>query len=91
MKFPKPQMCRDKKYLAWLRTQPCCICGAGNTVAHHTSTGGIGLKGSDLLAIPLCPPCHDMIHRHYGKGTLWTEEQLQRIINNLQQKYRMAK
>ena len=50
---------RDAKYLAYVRTHPCCQCGYTNYVhAHHTTTGGMSLKGSDYETIPLCPVCH---------------------------------
>lgn len=52
---------RSKKFLAYVRTLPCCICGRTETVvAHHVEGGGVGMKCSDALAIPLC------FHHHVG-------------------------
>lgn len=51
---PKPSTPRDPKYLAWIRKQRSCISGAlPPCEAHHTSTGGMGIKGSDYEAVPL--------------------------------------
>jgi hypothetical protein len=54
---------RDTKRLAWLRTQPCVICGAVNTEACHIRVGSIGHgkrdtgmaeKPSDKWTVSLC-------------------------------------
>jgi hypothetical protein len=57
----------DRKYLIWLRKQPCCVPGepCGKPVeAHHLTGAGMGLRGKDADAIPLCRvhhrACHDM-------------------------------
>lgn len=50
------------KYLAWVRTQPCCCCGA-ESQAHHIigkGDGCMGGKSPDYWAIPLCA------HHHTG-------------------------
>ncbi len=53
---------RNPRYLAWIRTQPCVVCGARRGIeASHTGPRGIGQKSSDLSAIPLC-------HRHHRSG-----------------------
>lgn len=50
---------RDWKYRAWIRSLPCCVCGAELYVeAAHTGDHGISQKASDYRAIPLCPPHH---------------------------------
>jgi len=59
---------RNPRYLAWIRTQPCCICGSPKTVeASHTGPHGIGQKSPDSSAIPLCARHHrtgyDSYHR----------------------------
>jgi hypothetical protein len=54
---------RDPAYLKWIRTQPCVLCGPRiNIDAHHTESGGTGIKGSDYSCVPLCPACHFYIH-----------------------------
>jgi hypothetical protein len=62
----KPQ--RSPRYLAWIRTQPCCVCGSKKFVeASHTGPHGIGQKSPDSSAIPLCAKHHrtgtDSYHR----------------------------
>jgi hypothetical protein len=61
----------DEQYLAWLRSQPCCICGADGSDAAHLRMGsvndgkrstGMGEKSSDKWAVPLCRRHHDMQH-----------------------------
>src|SRR5689334_23277870 len=62
----KPQ--RNPRYLAWIRTQPCCVCGSTRGIeASHTGPHGLGRKSSDSSAIPLCARHHrtgvDSYHR----------------------------
>jgi len=62
----KPQ--RNFRYLAWIRTQPCCVCGSTRGIeASHTGPHGIGQKSPDSSAIPLCAKHHrtgpDSYHR----------------------------
>jgi hypothetical protein len=59
---------RNPAYLAWIRTQPCVICGrTGWIEAAHTGLRGLGQKSSDTSAIPLCAKHHrtgkDSYHR----------------------------
>ena len=64
----KPSTPRNKKYLAWIRTLPCCLCGRPQDVqAHHSESGGMGIKGSDYSALPLCPVCHGMMDTKRGR------------------------
>jgi len=54
---------RDKKYLDFIRKQPCWRCSKPSpSHAHHTETGGVGIKGSDYSAIPECAKCHRIGH-----------------------------
>lgn len=62
---------RDNKRLAWLRTQPCVICGAINTEAAHIRVGsinhekrptGMSEKPSDKWTLPLCNEHHREQH-----------------------------
>ncbi len=59
---------RNRRYLAWIRTQPCCVCGSNRGIeASHTGPHGIGQKSPDSSAIPLCSKHHrtggDSYHR----------------------------
>src|SRR5258707_15596220 len=56
------------RYLAWIRTQTCCVCGSKRAIeASHTGPHGIGQKSPDSSAIPLCASHHrtgaDSYHR----------------------------
>lgn len=57
--IPKQKTHRDKKYLLWLRSQPCAYCGLPATrgicdVVPMHKGGGMALKGDDKGAIPGC-------------------------------------
>jgi len=55
---------RDRKYLSWLRTQPCAVCGSFRYIeSAHTGARGLGQKADDRLAIPLC-------RGHHSRGNL---------------------
>jgi hypothetical protein len=59
---------RNPRYLAWIRTQPCCVCGSKKAIeASHTGPHGLGQKSPDSSAIPLCAKHHrtgaDSYHR----------------------------
>jgi len=59
---------RNPKYLAWIRTQPCLVCGATRWIeAAHTGPHGLGQKSPDTSAVPLCAKHHrtgnDSYHR----------------------------
>lgn len=72
--MPKKKTKRDPKYLAYIRTLPCCVCGVRmGIVAHHESIlgKGVGLKCSDYETLPLCRDCH---HDRHFKGFGWFDE-----------------
>jgi hypothetical protein len=74
MKFPKLQRWESVKYLQWVKSQPCCVCGATADDAHHIigyGQGGIGTKAHDLFTIPLCPVHHSELH----KDPKWWEQE----------------
>ena len=64
---------RSEKYLAWVRRQPCAVCGGhGSEAAHQTlGWGGKALKAPDTHAVPLCSACHAESHR---QGAHWLDE-----------------
>jgi len=63
----KVKQFRSKKYLVWVKSLPCSICGAPADDAHHLigvgNMGGMGTKASDVLVMPLCRGCHTELHR----------------------------
>lgn len=54
---------RSAKYLKFIRSKPCVICGNPNTVPHHIRRlywmAGMGIKPHDYVTIPLCDSHHD--------------------------------
>ena len=67
----KPKrMGRDRleapKHLAYVRDQPCCVCGAIPSVPHHLLRAdpkrGAGRKAGDQYVVPLCDPHHRKLH-----------------------------
>ena len=60
---------RSERYLAFVRSLPCCACGGQAHSAHHVigiwHASGMGLKAPDSLAMPVCDGpggCHQAIH-----------------------------
>ena len=54
-----PHPVRNPRYLAWIRTLPCMVCGARRGIeASHTGPHGLGQKSPDTSAIPLCARHH---------------------------------
>ena len=62
MKFPKPVTYKNKDYLAYIRKQPCAICGSP-AEPHHVRRerwgAGTGKKPHDYVTVPLCRYHHD--------------------------------
>ena len=59
---------RNPRYLAWIRTQRCLVCGSTRWIeAAHTGPHGLGQKSPDTSAVPLCARHHrtgnDSYHR----------------------------
>jgi hypothetical protein len=54
-----PHPVRNPRYLAWIRTLPCVVCGITRGIeASHTGPHGLGQKSPDSSAIPLCGKHH---------------------------------
>lgn len=63
-----PKLFRFKcvKYLAWIRSQHCCVCGSPHVVPHHIigiGRGKMGGKDHDYLTMPLCDKHHTELHQ----------------------------
>ena len=72
----KQKSFRSKKYLAFVRTLPCSICGTDqDVVAHHLigvgGMGGMGTKAPDNYTLPLCVQDHFKIHQ---EPELWQHQ-----------------
>ncbi|MGL4682174.1 MAG: DUF968 domain-containing protein [Hafnia alvei] len=71
---PKLTRVEDSKYTRWVKTRPCCGCGARADDPHHIighGLGGMGTKAHDYLTIPLCRACHRKLH---DDPVAWEEE-----------------
>jgi len=60
---------RSERYLAFVRSLPCSVCGAPADSAHHIiamyNLSGMGLKAPDSFVMPVCDGpvgCHARIH-----------------------------
>lgn len=56
---------RNKKYRDWVKTLPCCECGAPADDPHHiinAGESGMGTTACDLLTMPLCRTHHTWMH-----------------------------
>ena len=52
MRIPKLKRWECQKYLQWVKSQPCCVCGQQADDPHHIighGTGGTGTKTHDIL------------------------------------------
>ena len=68
--IPKPFTWKSKKYLDYIRNQPCVICGH-KSEAHHvrkSSNSGTAKKPGDYWCIPICTLHHSELH-HFGFNT----------------------
>lgn len=73
--YLKQPKVRDRKYLDYLATCCCVVCGSRQgVVGHHLKDGadsGMATKSSDCFAISLCHLCHiEDLHRHGEKQFL---------------------
>lgn len=70
---------RSRSYLAWIRTQPCCVTGrtVGVEAAHVRmgNGGGMGLKPSDYRTLPLHADEHRRQH-NIGERSYWAEKHM---------------
>ena len=71
---PKTKTPRNPKYLEFVRSRACCVCGLKYTVvAHHIRMGGgggTGIKPSDYRTVPLCDNHHKLLHQ-MGERSFW--------------------
>jgi len=71
---------RALRYLEWIRTLPCCVCGlSGQSEAHHEPPKGMGGGHSgDFDAVPLCVECHRIRHGQETGESLTVEATAER-------------
>lgn len=71
----------DKRYLAWVRTHPCCVGGlrCKRAVAHHAiemggqDLAGMGSTAPDSETLPLCCRHHREFHLRQGFCKGWSD------------------
>lgn len=61
----------DSGRLAWVRQQPCVVCGQVPSEAHHRTGGGMALKNPDSETFPLCTRHHREFHDAAGAFKGW--------------------
>lgn len=70
MAIPKLKRFENRKWLQFVKSQPCVCCGARADDPHHIighGGGKMGGKEHDLFTIPLCRIHHDELHRNVGR------------------------
>lgn len=69
-------MIRDRKYLDWVREQPCIVTGASPCDPAHIRWGlggGMGLKPDDSRVLPLVHQLHQEQHQ-IGEVRFWLKQ-----------------
>jgi len=87
---------RDPAYLAWLRKQPCLVCGRRRGVEAHHLDPNMGRRGPDHRTVPLCPEHHrdgaQAIHRigkrRFLEGFGQLADALDQAVLVLRERYR---
>jgi hypothetical protein len=69
----EPRRVRDKEHLRYVASQPCLLCSATPSDAHHVRFAqprAMGRKVGDEFTVPLCRTHHRELH-HYGNEAAW--------------------
>lgn len=74
---------RSAKYLKYIRTKPCLICG-GPAEAHHLTHAqarAMASKNGDQWVVPLCHVHHMQLHEFAGgERTFWSVNGINPLI-----------
>lgn len=65
----KPKRRKCAQHLAWVRQQPCCVCGGRDISVHHLIHYRIPDKigrRDDKYVIPICRVSHDLAQGVHG-------------------------
>ncbi|AVK38752.1 DUF968 domain-containing protein [Morganella morganii] len=90
MRIPKLKRWECLKYLQWVKSQPCCVCGQQADDPHHIighGTGGTGTKAHDIFTIPLCRIHHDELHRDVNAWERKYGSQLELLFKFMNRSY----
>jgi hypothetical protein len=92
----KTAVLRDRKYLDWLRTQPCIITGARKSSAWplvsqsvdplHVGTAGKGLKSPDDETLPVSHSLHMEGHQS-GEMTMFRKHMSDSLLRECLRAY----
>ena len=85
---------RNVRYLAFIRTLPCAVCGTRRNIeAAHSGPHGLGQKAPDSSAIPLCVKHHrtgsDSYHKLGRRFAQYHRFDIQAIVIKLNTKPRI--
>jgi hypothetical protein len=59
---PKYNIFKDEAYKAWIKLQPCLVCGGHYVDCHHVWHSG-GKLANDYCGVPLCREHHSIYHQ----------------------------
>jgi hypothetical protein len=72
--FPEPPRVRDKEHLRFVAAQPCLLCSATPSDAHHirfAQPRAMARKVGDEFAVPLCRAHHGELHNSGNEAAWW--------------------
>ncbi len=75
----EPTRQRDRDHLRFVASQPCLVCGASPSQAHHVRLAqprALGRKVSDEYTVPLCADHHRELHMRGDEGAWWHDKGL---------------
>ncbi len=70
----EPTRVRDKEHLRYVASQPCLLCSATPSDAHHVRFAqprAMGRKVSDEFTVPLCRAHHHELHQSGNEAAWW--------------------
>lgn len=71
-KNAKPITAAESRHMAWVKEQPCCVCGAPPpSDCHHIE------QGLHFATLALCKSCHvDNFNGVHGQARMWRVKKL---------------
>jgi Rad52/22 family double-strand break repair protein len=72
--FAEPHRIRDKEHLRFVAAQPCLLCNAAPSDAHHLRLAqlrAMGRKVGDQFTVPLCRAHHRQLHHCGNEPAFW--------------------
>jgi hypothetical protein len=72
--FPELQRVRDKEHLRYVASQPCLLCSATPSDAHHVRFAqprAMARKVGDDFTVPLCRKHHRDLHDSGNESAWW--------------------